>query len=76
MEVKNSTERSMRILLRQQVSGLYLQVSGDWTANREGARSFSNSVEAYWWALEQALLNTDVLLAFNDENYDIVSMSV
>ena len=67
---------SMRILLRQQRSGLYLQASGAWGRERETARSFASSIEAYSWAIEQSLLNTEVLLAFSDEHYDMVSMRV
>ncbi len=64
----------MRILLRQQVGQLYLQPNGDWTTERETAREFTSSAVAYYWALEKRLLGIEVLLAFNNPEYDFVTM--
>ncbi len=67
---------SMRILLRQAETGLYLQPSGEWTSNRETARTFATSVLAYYWAKEQHLIKACVLLAFNNPAFDIECMCV
>ncbi len=64
----------MRVLLRQQETGFYLQPSGEWSKSRETAREFANSVVAFWWAKEQQLLGTEVLLAFANPQNDFVSM--
>ncbi len=65
---------SMRILLRRQHSGLYLQPSGEWKASRETAREFEDGVSAYNWAKEGQLSAWEVLLAFADSRDDFVSM--
>ena len=66
----------MRILLRQQDSGFYLQPSGQWSNDRKTAREFVDATAAYWWAVEQSLPAAEVLLAFTDTSEDFVSMSV
>jgi len=66
----------MRILLRQRATGLYWQPSGVWGPARDSARSFANSFAAYRWAREQRLLGIEVLMAFNDQEYDLISMQL
>lgn len=66
----------MRILLRKQPEELYLQPSGQWGKSRETAREFPGSVFAYYWAREQQLLGAEVLLAFEDAQWDVVTMRV
>lgn len=63
---------SLRILLRQQKTGLYLQTSGEWGLNRDAARGFGDSFTAYAWAKEQSFLGASVLMALNEEQYDLV----
>jgi hypothetical protein len=66
----------MRILLRKHGKELYLQPSGDFTQDREAARTFESGLVAYAWALEQKLLGVEVLLAFPDQSDDIVTLKV
>src|SRR5262249_16346186 len=57
-------------------TGLYLQPAGDWTANRETAKEFLTAAIAYWWAIEQKLLGTEVLLTLANPQKDFVAMKV
>jgi hypothetical protein len=66
MQTQQDDDRSFRILLRQPLGPQYLQPDGDWSGNRETARSFVASIVAYWWAVEQRLLKAEVVLAFKD----------
>ena len=63
---------SLRILLRQQKTGLYLQASGEWGGSRDSAKGFEDSVIAYAWAKEQKLIGANVLMALAEEHYDVV----
>lgn len=67
---------TMRILLRQQESLLYLQPSGVWKSNRASARDFLSTMAAYWWAFEQHLFGTEVLLALKHAQRDIVVLKL
>jgi hypothetical protein len=66
----------MRILLRKWTGKLYLQPSGEWSADRQSAREFTSGPVAYWWAKEQRLLGVEVVLAFDDEQFDVVTMRI
>ncbi len=66
----------MRILLRQNATGLYLQPSGQWTENRETARDFQSAVGACYWALAQRLEGIHVLYAFANPALDVAAMAV
>jgi hypothetical protein len=66
----------MRILLRQPETGLFLQPTGEWTANRETAREFGGAVNAYLWASERGLFGTEVWLALIDPLKDFVCIRV
>ncbi len=61
----------VRILLRQQGTGLYLQASGTW-GERDSAREFDDSLTAYGWAKEKQLLGAAVLMAVEDRHQDVV----
>ncbi len=63
----------MRVLLRKD-SGLYLQPSGEWKANRETAREFENSFQAYSLAQHEHWLDSEVVLTFGDPRYDLIAM--
>lgn len=65
-----------RILIRKREGDLYLQPSGEWSEERQTARAFIGSVAAYYWAKEQELLGVEVLMAFADERYDIVTFRI
>ncbi len=67
---------AMRILLRKQPGEQYLQPTGEWGHSRETARTFPTSVFAYHWAKEKELLGVEVLLAFEDSRWDVVTMRV
>ncbi len=60
----------MRVLVQNEV-GLYLQPSGEWGENRDTARQFKDSKIAYYWAVEQRLLRSCVILAFPDKTRDM-----
>ena len=66
--------RPLRVVLRQAGTGLYLQSSGQWSSDREAARELDNSVLAYFWAKEQKLPGTEVLLAYANPADDFVAM--
>ncbi len=68
------SSEAMRVLLRKVREQLYMQPSGEWTAARETARSFPTSALAYYWAKEKELLGVEVLLAFDDSRWDVVTM--
>ena len=67
----NSSD-SLRILLQQQKTGLYLQASGEWGGSRDSAKGFEDSIMACAWAKEQNLIGTNVLMAFGEEQFDLV----
>jgi len=71
IENVNSSE-SLRILLRQQRTGLYLQASGGWGGDRDSARGFEDSIMACAWAKEQKVIGANVLMALAEEQYDVV----
>ncbi len=50
-----------------------MQPSGEWGQSRETARTFPGTVFAYYWAKEKELLGVEVLLAFDDSNWDVVT---
>ena len=66
----------MRVVLRQQETGHYLQPSGEWNRNRESARQFLSAVDAYRWAIEQEMVGTEVWLALSDARKDFPCMKV
>lgn len=68
--------RFMRILIRRQKGHQYLQPSGEWSENRETARDFYNSTVAYWCAKAQHLRGVEVLMAFEDPQWDFVPMTL
>ncbi len=74
MECHPHISTRMRVLLRKQQDHQYMQPSGEWSDDRETARTFPTSVFAYLWAQEKKLLGIDVLLAFDDAKWDLVTM--
>ena len=70
-----------RILLRKSLScrhgaqaGFYLQPGGDWSGNRESARQFAHTIDAHWWAQEQAYLDAEIIVARPDPSGDYCCM--
>jgi hypothetical protein len=66
----------MRVVLRQQDTGLYLQPSDAWDSNRDTAREFASAAVAYSWALESRLKHSEVVLAFAEPPSDFVCIRV
>jgi hypothetical protein len=66
----------MRVVLKAGETGLYLQPNGAWSQNRESAREFVSSVEAYWWAIERGLQGTEVWLAVTDPKKDFPCITI
>src|SRR5689334_12901907 len=66
----------MRVVLRQEETGLFLQPDGTWGRCRERAREFLSASVAYWWAMEQQLLRAEVWLAHANPNDDIACMRI
>ena len=66
----------MRVVLRQQETGHYLQPSGEWAQNRDSARQFLSAVGAYRWAMEQQMVGTEVWLALSDARKDFACLKV
>ncbi len=64
----------VRVLVRQQQTGLYLQESGEWSDGRETAWEFGNPALAQRWVKQQKRLRLEVVLAFFDPRYDYVAM--
>jgi hypothetical protein len=65
----------MRILIRKREGKQYLQPTSQWSPNRTAAKDFESSVFAYWLAQEQALLDIDILMAFDNPKYDFVPLT-
>ena len=66
----------MRVVLRQEGTGLYLQPDGTWSLCREQAREFISASVAYWWAMEQRLLRAEVWLAYANPKDDFACMKI
>lgn len=64
----------MRILLRQQRTGLYLQLPGKWTGDRETASTFDTSADAIDWAHQHQIADCEIVMAFPDPRFDFVSL--
>lgn len=61
----------MRVLLRRAESRTYLQAEGLWTSDRETARDFGTSGRAILFAAENRLGGLEVVLAFENSQYDL-----
>ena len=63
---------SMKTLLRQPRTGLYLKGAGKWTPDCEKARDFKSSVTARSYCENHHILHAQIVLKFDTEQYDIV----
>jgi hypothetical protein len=72
MNEDQSSTKYLRILLRQPDTGMYIQSSGEWGAERNSARDFDSSLLAYEWAKENGFLGSAVLMAVGPEQFDTV----
>ncbi len=66
----------MKVLLRNSRTGLFFQSSGDWDSERSTAREFLSASVAYWWAVDKHLVDTEVVVAFDEPSKDFVVMHV
>ncbi len=61
----------MRILLCSTKTGLYFQSPDGWTAEPMLANDFRSSLKAALFAQEQRLKNVEVLVDFDDPEYNV-----
>ncbi len=61
----------MKALLRHTITKQYLRNEDEWTAERSVARNFVTGPQAILFALEKRLANVEVVLAFDNPQYDI-----
>jgi len=62
----------MRILLQQKDTGLYFKDVGAWVRNSSEAMDFVNSTAAIDFCVANKLTDTQVVLKFEEQKYDIV----
>ena len=61
----------MRVLLRSTDSRNYIQDGDKWTADPGSARDFGTSGRAVLFAMENHLTGLEVVLAFENSQYDL-----
>ncbi len=61
----------MRVLIRDLQTGDYFQSPDQWTAQRERARDFGQSVKAAAFASQQHLHHIEIVLSFADPKLDV-----
>lgn len=63
----------MRVLIRRARTGEYwCSGHGKWERNRSQAHNFVTSRDALEFSLRQEMKNVEVILAFDDQLYDVV----
>ena len=62
----------MRILLQQKDTGLYFKDVGAWVRTSSEAMDFVNSTAAIDFCVANKLMDTQVVLRFEEHKYDIV----
>ncbi len=62
---------SMRVLLCDAKTRLFLQAVGQWTSEAQSACTFESSLKAALFAQEHGLQNVEVYLDFEDSDYNI-----
>ena len=62
----------MRILLQQRDTGLYFEDIGSWTADSSAAMDFVSSTAALDFCSGNKLHGVQIVLKFDEEQYDIV----
>ena len=61
----------MRVLLCDSKTGLFFQSLDQWTGEPDSAENFRSSYKAALFAQEHGLENAEVLLDFNDPEYNV-----
>jgi hypothetical protein len=61
----------IKALLRRRRGQQYLRDESDWTPDRSLARSFETGAQAIQFATQKGLNDVDLVLAFDDPQYDI-----
>ena len=62
----------MKVLLRDSQTGLYYQEPSKWTAEQDAALDLHRMSRAVALAFEAHLENVEVLLSFDDPQFDLV----
>ena len=62
----------MRILLQQKNGGLYFKAGGAWTRDAGEGVDFLSSSKAIEYCMAHHLAGVQVVLKFEEQNYDIV----
>ena len=62
----------MRTLIRDVKTGMFYGEDGQWTAEREDAHDFAGTFQAMSFAGERELRGVEVVLAFEQPEYDVV----
>jgi hypothetical protein len=62
----------MRSLIRDVKTGMFYGSDGQWTAERDDARDFGGTFQAMNFAGQQHLHGVQVVLAFDNPEYDAV----
>ena len=62
----------MRILLQQKETGFYFKDVGSWVRSTSEAMDFVSSTSAIEFCLTNKLPDMQMVLKFEDQNYDIV----
>jgi hypothetical protein len=62
----------MKALLQQLETGLYFKDPATWTASLAEAYDFKSSVSARTYCLDRAISNAQIVLKFENAEYDII----
>jgi len=62
----------MRVLLQQKATGLYFQDIDGWTRKASEAMDFLSSTAAIDFCVLNKLIDVQIVLKFDHQNYDIV----
>ena len=61
----------MRALIRDVKTGMFYGSDGQWTAERDDARDFENSLKAMHFAGEKQLRGVEVVMTFGRPEFDV-----
>ena len=62
----------MRTLIRDVKTGMFYGADGQWTSEREDGRDFGGTFQAMSFAGEKDLRGVEVVLAFDQPEYDVI----
>jgi hypothetical protein len=64
-------DENVRRIIRHKRTGLYLMDSGEWTSDLEKAHNWPSVLSAVRLARSRNLEDAELILKFEDENYDL-----